>query len=106
MGKKLTMLLSLLIVAAVMVTPAFALSIPGMKHHETGSVTAVDPAGKTFTVTGDKDGKQYTFEVKDRAMLTDVKKGEHVKVAYKKEGARLIASSIVPRTEKKTASRR
>jgi Cu/Ag efflux protein CusF len=106
MGKRLTMLLSLLIAVAVMVTPAFALSIPGMKHHETGNVTAVDPAGKTFTVTGDKDGKSYTFEVRDRAMLTAVKTGEHVKVAYKKQGARLVASSIVPRTEKKTAARR
>ena len=106
MGKKLTMLLSMLIVAAVMVTPAFALSIPGMSHHQTGSVTAVDPAGKTFTLTADKDGKQYTFDVKDRALLSDVKKGEHVKVSYRKSGAKLMASSIVPKTERTTASRK
>ena len=53
--KKLTMLVSLLLVVAVMTVPAFALSVPGMKHHETGRVTAIDKDAGTFTITGDKD---------------------------------------------------
>ena len=53
MAKKLTMLLSLLLVVAVMTVPAFALSVPGMKHHETGNVSAIDKDGKTFTLTSD-----------------------------------------------------
>ena len=106
MAKKLTMLVSLLLVVAVMTVPAFALSVPGMKHHETGRVTAIDKDAGTFTVTGDKDQKKYTFEMKDRAKLATLKTGEHVRVSYKKDGARFLATDVTERVEKTAASKR
>jgi len=106
MVKKLTMLLSLLLVVAVMTVPAFALSVPGMKHHETGNITAIDKDGKTFTLTSDKDQKKQMFEVKDSALLAKLRTGEHVRVSYKKDGAKLIASDVVEKANKTTASRR
>jgi hypothetical protein len=106
MVKKLTMLVSLLLVVAVMTVPAFALSVPGFKHHETGRVSAVDKDAHTFTLTGDKDGKKYTFEMKDRGSVANLKQGEHVRVAYKKDGAKLIATGVSQQPEKTTASRR
>ena len=106
MAKKLTMLVSLLLVVAVMTVPAFALSVPGFKHHETGRVSAIDKNANTFTLTGDKDQKKYTFEMKDRASLASLKTGDHVRVAYKKDGARLIATDVSQKAEKTTASRR
>ena len=102
MMKRLTMLVSLLLVIAVMTVPAFALSVPGMKHHETGNVSAI---AKTFTLTADKDQKKYTFEVKDPTLLNTLRTGEHVRVAYSKKGAQLIASSISEKTAR-TASRK
>jgi hypothetical protein len=62
MGRKLTVVVGLLLAVTIAATPAFALSVPWFKHHETGNVTAIDRDGKTFTLTGDKDGKQYTFD--------------------------------------------
>jgi Cu/Ag efflux protein CusF len=105
MAKKLTMLVSLLLVVAVMTVPAFALNVPGFKHHETGRISAIDKDAHTFTVTGDKDGKKFTFEMKDRAKLANLRTGEHVRVAYKKEGARFVATDVAERAEK-TAARR
>jgi len=105
MGKKLAMLVSLLLVVAVMTVPAFALGVPGLKHHETGRISSIDKDAHTFTVTGDKDQKKYTFEMKDSASLAKLRTGEHVRVAYKKDGARMIATSVTERAEK-TATRR
>ena len=104
--KKVTSVVALLLAVAIMVTPAFALGIPGLKHHQTGNITTIDRDSHTFTLTGDKDGKAYTFDVKDRALLASVRQGEHVKVGYKKQGASLVASSIAPMTEKRSAFRR
>ena len=106
MAKKLTMLVSLLLVVAVMTVPAFALSVPGMKHHETGRISAIDKDAGTFTVTGDKDQKKYTFEMKDRAKLATLRTGEHVRVSYKKEGAKLVATQVTEKVTRTTASRR
>ena len=105
MIKRLTMLVSLLLVVAVLTGPAFALNVPGLKHHETGNVTAIDKQAATFSITGDKDHKAYTFRVKDRAMLESLRVGEHVRVAYSKKGAQMLASSVSERTAR-TASRR
>jgi Cu/Ag efflux protein CusF len=105
MLKRLTMLVSVLLVVAVMTGPAFALSVPFMKHHQTGNVTAIDKDGKTFTLTSDKDLKKYTFEVKDPAMLNNLRTGEHVRVAYSKRGAQLIASSVAERAARTAAQR-
>ena len=104
MLRKLTMLPSLAIVIGLMTGPAFALSIPGMKHHVTGNVTAVDPDAKSVTVTDDRNQKSFSFDVKDRAMLSGVKKGERVRVGYTKHGAQLTATSIVPQSATKSSS--
>ena len=100
------MLVSLLLVVAVMTVPAFALSVPGLRHHETGRISAIDKDAGNFTVTGDKDQKKYTFEMKDRASLASLRTGEHVRVSYKKEGARFVATDVTERMEKTTASKR
>jgi len=105
--KRLTMIASLALVVAILASPAFALSVPGMKHHVTGNVIAVDPDSKVFTVAEDKSQKTFTFGVKERAMLVGVKKGEHVRVAYSKHGTALTASSIAPKAAPaRTASSR
>ena len=100
------MLVSLLLVVAVMTVPAFALSVPGLRHHETGRISAIDKDAHTFTVTSDKDQKKYTFEMKDRASLANLRTGEHVRVSYKKEGAKFVATDVAERVEKTTASKR
>ena len=104
--KKLTMLGSLLLAVAVMTAPAFALSVPGMSHHETGKVASIDKDAGTVAVTGDKDQKKYTFEMKDRTKLATLRTGEHVRVSYKKDGAKFVASEVTERTEKTAATRR
>ena len=106
MAKKLTMLVSMLLVVAVMTVPAFALNVPFMKHHETGSISAIDKDAKTFTLTGDKDQKKYTFEMKDRAALANLRMGEHVRVSYKKEGAKFLATDVTERVERTAATKR
>jgi Cu/Ag efflux protein CusF len=106
MGKKLTLLLSLLLAVVVMAGPAYALSMPFKGHHETGRITAIDKDARMVTVAGDKDGKSYSFQVKDRASLDTLRTGEHVRVSYKKEGARLVATDIKERAERHTASKR
>ena len=106
MAKKLTMLLSLCLMLVVTAVPAFALSVPGMSHHETGKIVSIDKKANTFTVEDDKNAKHFTFEMKDPASVANLRVGEHVRVAYKKSGVRLIASQVTERPEKTTASRR
>jgi len=77
-----------------------------MKHHVTGNVTAIDPDTTTFTVTEDKSQKTFTFAAKDRAMFSDVKKGDHVRVAYTKHGAQLTAESVAAKAPSGAVSRR
>jgi hypothetical protein len=106
MLKKLTVLTGLVLALALTSPPAFALGLPGFKHHETGNVTAVDKSGRTFTVKADKDQKPYIFQVKDRGLLNTLRVGEHVRVAYSKHGAQLIADSVSEKAGKTTAARR
>ena len=104
MIKKLTAAFSVVLLIGVLTGPAGAFSLPGLPHHMTGNVTAVDRDGKNFTVTEDKSQKSFNFEVKDPAMLTDLKKGEHVRVGYSKHGAQLIASKVAPSTAARARS--
>ena len=105
MLKKLTMLMSVVLAVAVFAGPAFALNVPGLKHHVTGYVTRVDNDSNTFTVTEDKTQKSYTFNAKDSGMLRAITKGEHVRVGYSKHGTQLIASKVEAKGTS-TASRR
>jgi len=104
MIKKLTAALSVALLIGVLTGPAGAFSVPGLPHHLTGNVTAVDRDGKNFTVTDDKSQKSFNFEVKDPAMLTGLKKAEHVRVSYSKQGTQLIASKVVPSTAARARS--
>lgn len=98
------MFLSLALMIGLMTGPAFALSVPGMKHHVTGNVTAVDPGTKSVTVTDDTSQKSFSFGVKDRALLSGITKGEHVRVGYTKRGTQLTATSIVPQSATKSST--
>ena len=102
MLKKMTMVASLALAVTVLSSPASAFSVPGMKHHVTGNVTAVDRSSNTFTVTDDKSQKSFVFNAKDPGMLRAISTGEHVRVGYSKHGTQLTASKIAPKT---TASR-
>jgi len=104
MIKKLTAALSVVLLIGVLTGPAGAFSLPGLQHHLTGNVSAVDRDGKNFTVTDDKTQKSFNFEVKDPAMLAGLKKGEHVRVGYSKHGAQLIASKVAPSTAARARS--
>ena len=104
MIKQLTAALSVVLLIGVLTGPAGAFSVPGLPHHLTGNVTAVDRDGKNFTVTDDKSQKSFNFEVKDPAMLTGLKKAEHVRVSYSKQGTQLIASKVVPSTAARARS--
>jgi hypothetical protein len=98
MFRKLTTLVSVALVVSVLAGPASAMSVPGLKHHVTGSISAVDRDSNTFTVTEDKTQKSYVFSAKDPGMLSAISKGEHVRVGYSKHGTQLIASKVSPKT--------
>jgi hypothetical protein len=105
MMKRLTVLMSVALVVALFAGPAFALDVPGLKHHVTGNISRIDNDSKTFTVTEDKTQKSYVFSAKDPGMLRAISRGEHVRVAYSKHGTELVASKVEPKTNT-TASRR
>jgi hypothetical protein len=98
MLRKATMVVSLALAVAVLSSPAFAMSVPGLTHHVTGSITQVDKNTNTFTVTEDKTQKSYTFSAKEPGMLSAISTGEHVRVGYSKKGTQLIASKVTPKT--------
>jgi len=104
MIKKLTAILSVVLLIGVLTGPAGAFSVPGLPHHLTGNVTAVDRDDKNFTVTDDKSQKSFNFDVKDPAMMASLKKSEHVRVSYSKDGMRFIASKVVPSTSARARS--
>src|SRR5690349_18820172 len=103
MLRKATMVVSLAFVAAVLASPAFAMSVPGLTHHVTGSISEVDKTSNTFTVTEDKTQKSYTFSAKEPGMLSAISKGEHVRVGYSKRGTQLVASKVTPKTTARAA---
>lgn len=106
MMKRLTVLMSVALVVALFAGPAFALDVPGLKHHVNGNISRVDNDSKTFTVTEDKTNKSYVFTAKEPGMLRAITSGQHVRVAYSKHGTELVASKIEPKTTSNTASRR
>jgi hypothetical protein len=66
----------------------------------TGTVAAYE-AGKTITVKGTKDVEQ-TFVVTAETTVTptEVKAGDKVKVQYKKDGEKMVATAITAVVEK------
>ena len=63
-------------------------------------------AGKMIKVKGSKD-KEMTFDVMgDTKMKGEVKEGAKVTVMYKKDGDKMVATSITVSAEKKTAAKK
>lgn len=101
--RKATVMMSLVLAVTLLAGPAFALNVPGLKHHVTGNITSVDRDSNSFTVMDDKSQKSFTFNAKDPGMLRAISKGEHVRVSYSKKDNQLMATDITPKTAR-TAS--
>jgi len=104
--KKATGIMSLVLAVTLLAGPAFALDVPGLKHHVTGNITSVDRDTNTFTVMDEKSQKSYTFNAKDAGMLRAITKGEHVRVSYSKKDNQLMATDITPKTASTAARNR
>lgn len=103
--RKATVMMSLVLAVTLLAGPAFALSVPGLKHHVTGNITSVDRDSNTFTVTDDKSQKSFMFNAKDPGMLRAVSKGEHVRVSYSKKNNQLMATDIAPKPASTASTR-
>ena len=58
-------------------------------------IVAAYEAGKTIKVKGSKE-KEWTFDIAPEVKIKgEVKDGAKVRVVYKKEGAKMIANSIL-----------
>lgn len=69
-----------------------------------GTVSAYDAAAKTLKVKS-KD-KEMEFALADNAKVRgEIKQGSRVTVTYKKEGEKLVASSVAVAAEKKAAAK-
>ena len=70
-----------------------------------GTVSAYE-AGKTITVKGKKE-KEWTFDIAPDAKIKgEVKEGAKVQVRYKKEGDKMIATSIAVSAKKGKAAKK
>ena len=99
--KTLVVFLSLVLAIAFIAGPVAAAS-----REMTGDVRAVNPDSKTFTLEQHKmlrGNKQHTFRVTDPSLLTNLRTGERVTVAYEKQGNTLIARDVHPAAAKSTA---
>jgi hypothetical protein len=70
-----------------------------------GTVSAYE-AGKTITVKGKKE-KEWTFDIAPDAKIKgEVKEGAKVQVRYKKDGDKMIATSIAVTAKKGKAAKK
>ncbi len=70
-----------------------------------GTVAAYE-AGKTVTVKGTK-GKEWTFDIAPDAKINgEIKEGSKIRVVYKMEGDKMVASSISLARERKGAGKK
>jgi Cu/Ag efflux protein CusF len=70
----------------------------------TGDVRAINADAKTFTLEQHRmlrSNKAQTFTVNDPMLLSNLRTGERVKVAYEKQGQQLIAREVHPVVKKK-----
>jgi uncharacterized protein GlcG (DUF336 family) len=100
MARTLLMLVALTLALAIMTGPALAASETTM----IGTVAAVDKDGKAFTLKADHDEKMYRFQAKDASVIGKVKKGQHIQVTYRKDGAQMIADKVADKA--RTASKK
>ena len=73
------------------------------KDMKAAGTVSVYEAGKMITVKADK-GKEMTFDVTGKTKMTgEVKQGAKVTVMYKKDGEKMVATSIAgPKPKKET----
>jgi len=96
--KTLVVLLTAVLMVGLLAGPVLAAT-----HKMTGDVRAVNADAKTFTLeqhTMLRGNKEHTFNVSDRTMLSSLRPGERVTVAYEKQGQQLIAREVHPAVEK------
>ena len=92
--KTLVVLLTAVVTLGLLAGPVVAAT-----HKMTGDVRAVNADAKTFTLEQHKmlrGNKEHTFNVYDRTMLSSLRPGERVTVAYEKQGQQLIAREVHP----------
>jgi Cu/Ag efflux protein CusF len=92
--KSFVLFVSVALALAMLAGPAVAAT-----HQMTGDVRAINADAKTFTLEQHKmlrGNKEHTFQVSDRALLSNLKMGERVTVSYDKQGEQLIAREIHP----------
>ena len=96
--KGLILFVSVALAVAMLAGPAIAAT-----HQMTGDVRAINADAKTFTLEQHKmlgGNKEHTFQVSDRALLSNLKAGERVTVSDDKQGQQLIAREIHPVVKK------
>lgn len=96
--KTFIVFLSVVLMLGLLAGPVIAAT-----HKMTGDVTAVNADAKTFTLEQHKmlrGNKEHTFSVSDRTLLSNLKTGERVTVAYEKQGQQLIAREVYPVVKK------
>ena len=96
--KTLVVLLTAVLMVGLLAGPVVAAT-----HKMTGDVRAVNADAKTFTLeqhTMLRGNKEHTFNVSDRTMLSSLRPGERVTVAYEKQGQQLIAREVHPAVKK------
>ena len=70
----------------------------------TGDVKAINAEAKTFTLEQHRmllSNKARTFSVNDPMLLSNLRTGERVTVAYERQGEQLIAREVHPVVKKK-----
>jgi len=91
-------LFSLVLALGLMAGPAIAAT-----HHMVGDVRTINQDAKTFTLEEHKtlrSNQEHTFRVDNPALFSQLRTGEHVRVAYDKEGKLMIARDVQPEVKK------
>jgi len=97
--KTLVAFLSFVLALGLVAGPAVAVT-----HQMTGDVKAINAEAKTFTLEQHRmllSNKARTFSVNDPMLLSNLRTGERVTVAYERQGEQLIAREVHPVVKKK-----
>jgi Cu/Ag efflux protein CusF len=89
---------------AVLALGLLASPVVAASHQMTGDVKLINADAKMFTLEQHKflrGTKEHTFQVSDRALLSNLRPGQRVTVAYDKQGQQLIARTVDPVAKKK-----
>ena len=93
MMKRILIMLAALVAVLAFTSGTFAAEKKAAAPKASGTVVAYE-AGKMITIKGAKD-KELAFDIApDAAVKGDVKEGAKVTVTYKKDGDKMVATSI------------